>query len=95
MKNEIIELVKVNFDLVKNNKIDFEIKLVKEIGSKLKISKYQIQKEINNIKNLFIDCNTPEDVVNFICEKDFCDCYNDEYFDDLYKNINGLIIGNY
>jgi hypothetical protein len=94
MKNEIIELVRINFDLVKKNKIDFETKLVKEIGIRDKSSKYEIQKEIDNIKNLFIECNTPEEVVDVICEKDFCDCYNDEYFDDLYNNINNLITNN-
>lgn len=95
MKNQLIQLVKENLELVKKSKINFEMGLVKETGGRLNISSYEIQGEIQNIRNMFLKCNTPEEVVDFICEKDFSDSYTDEYFDDLYENINDLIVSNY
>jgi hypothetical protein len=95
MKNEIIKLVNENFEIVKNNKIDFEIKLLKECAINLNASQTEVEDEIGNINCLFNHCTTAEDVVDTICEKDFSDEYDDYLFEDLLSNIESLIKGNY
>ncbi len=95
MKNVIIKLVEENLETVKNNKIDFEVKLLKECSVNLKSTEDEVENEISNISCLFNSCKTVEDVVDVICEKDFCCEYEDYLFEDLLSNIESLIKKNY
>ena len=90
MKNKkLINLVTNNLEIVKRNKIKFEIDLIHSCydGS---MSKDGV---IHELKHMFDRCVTAEDVVNEIDFKDFggdrcCD-------EDLYDNIKSLINKNY
>jgi hypothetical protein len=95
MKNEVIKLVNENFEIIKNNKIDFEIKLLKECAINLNSTQTEVESEIGNINCLFDNCITAEDVVDMLCEKDFCCEYDDDLFEDLLSNIESLIDCNY
>jgi hypothetical protein len=91
MKNEIIKLVSENFETIKHNKIDFEIKLLRECATRLNATNDALENEISKIKGLFNHCSTAEDVLDTICEKDFCCGYEDWLYEDLLGNIKGLI----
>ena len=95
MKSEIIKLVDENFEIVKNNKIDFEIKLLKECAEDLSATQDEVESEIGNIKCLFDNCSSSEDGVDAICEKDFSCAYEEFLFEDLLSNIENLIEGAY
>jgi hypothetical protein len=91
MKNEIIKLVNENFETIKHNKIDFEIKLLRECATHLNATNDEVENEISKINGLFNHCSTAEDVLDTICEKDFCCGYEDWLYEDLLGNIKGLI----
>jgi hypothetical protein len=85
MKQKLIDLVSNNLEIVKRNKIKFEIDLIQSCydGS---MSKDDV---IYELEHMFDRCVTVEDVINEIDFKDFggdrcCD-------EDLYNNIKSLI----
>ena len=71
--------------------IDFEIKLLRECATRLNATNDEVENEISKIKGLFNHCSTAEDVLDTICEKDFCCGYEDWLYEDLLGNIKGLI----